>query len=66
VSVRWVGTNELSLWVVNSAGHVVAQRRGNRIYLETDVPRGSFTFTVQSDGSQEVSYKVSIQYGIAE
>ncbi len=64
VNVEWWGSRELSIWVVNAGDEVMVHRHGDEIYFEMDLPAGLYQFTVQQDGSDQVSYKVEIEYGI--
>lgn len=63
VTVDWRGTNQLSIWVVNPAGKVIAHRQGEQIRFGLDVSAGEFTFTVQQTEADEVRYQVHIAYG---
>jgi subtilisin family serine protease len=64
VKVRWRGTDVLAAWVVDPSGDIVAHRKGDSIYFETDVSAGTYTVTVQEGASDDVSYEVDIEYGI--
>jgi subtilisin family serine protease len=66
VRVAWSGTEVLSLWVANPAGDVIAHEQGDSIYAEFDLRAGEYTFTVEQKDNDQVSYKVSIRYGIVE
>ncbi len=66
VTVDWSGTDELALSVANSSGDVVASQQGASLYLEFDVRAEQYTFTLEQQQDDPVTYEVSIEYGIVE
>ena len=63
VDVDWWGTENLSVYVVDSDGDVIRHEWG---YFEMDLSAGEYEITVTKEWGFEVGYKLEIEYGIVE
>ena len=64
VRVRWTGIDEMRFYVVHPNGTVFRREAGSTIDFEMDVQGGEFIFTVQEPRAADVTYTVTIEYGI--
>ena len=63
VSAYWTGVSDLSIWVQDPDGDVIAHRTGDSLDFSMDLDAGGYTFTVQQARANQVSYRVVISYG---